>query len=100
MSTTRSPRPDGRSRSRRRGGRSTRSCAARSAGRRLGSPDLLGEATRMTFALATAYVLLAPYSLPWYELLTWALLPLLAPSLLDTVLLGRGAVMAMAYVPG
>jgi hypothetical protein len=68
--------------------------------RRLATPGLLGEATRVTFALSTAYVLLAPYSLPWYELLTWALLPLLAPSLLDTVLLGRGAVMAVAYVPG
>jgi hypothetical protein len=68
--------------------------------RHLADGDLLGEATRVTFALATAYVMLAPYSLPWYELLTWALLPLLAPSLLDTVLLGRGAVMAVAYVPG
>jgi hypothetical protein len=68
--------------------------------RRLATTDLLGEATRVAFALSTAYVLLAPYSLPWYDLLTWALLPLLAPSLLDTVLLGRGAVMAVAYVPG
>ncbi len=68
--------------------------------RHLVPDDLLGEATRVTFALATAYVLLAPYSLPWYELLTWALLPLLAPSALDLVLLGRGAVMAVAYVPG
>lgn len=61
---------------------------------------LAGEAVRVAFALATAYVLLAPYSLPWYDLLTWALLPLLAPSLLDLVLVGRGAVLAMAYVPG
>ncbi len=68
--------------------------------RGLAGRGLVGEATRMTFALSTAYVLLAPYSLPWYDLLTWALLPLLAASLLDTALLGRGVVMAIAYVPG
>jgi hypothetical protein len=50
--------------------------------------------------LATAYTLAAPYSLPWYDLLTWAILPVLAASVLDTVLVVRLATMAAAYVPG
>jgi hypothetical protein len=53
-----------------------------------------------TFALGTAYVLAAPYSLPWYDTLTWATLPVVAGSVLDGVLLARLTVMALAYVPG
>jgi uncharacterized membrane protein len=58
------------------------------------------SATLATFVLTTAYVIAAPYSLPWYDALTWALLPLLVPTAVDGVLLGRYAVMALAYVPG
>jgi len=53
-----------------------------------------------TFVLGTAYVLAAPYSLPWYDTLTWATLPVVAGSVLDGVLLARLTVMALAYVPG
>jgi hypothetical protein len=53
-----------------------------------------------TFVLGTAYVLGAPYSLPWYDSLTWATLPAVAASALDGVLLARLVVMALAYVPG
>jgi hypothetical protein len=53
-----------------------------------------------TFVLATAYALGAPYSLPWYDVLTWATLPLLLATTLDGILLARLTVMAMAYVPG
>ena len=50
--------------------------------------------------LSAAYSLAAPYSLPWYDLITWAVLPLLAASVLDTILVVRLAAMALAYVPG
>jgi cytochrome b subunit of formate dehydrogenase len=50
--------------------------------------------------LTTAYTLAAPYSLPWYALLTWATLPLIAASILDQALLVHLLVMALAYVPG
>lgn len=63
-----------------------------------GSPQ--GVVVRVTLVLTTAYTLAAPYSLPWYDMLTWALLPVLAASVLDAVLLARGVVMAWAYVPG
>jgi hypothetical protein len=66
-----------------------------------------GSAARQTqsamtaaFVLATAYALGAPYSLPWYDLLTWATLPLMLATALDWILLARLTVMAMAYVPG
>jgi hypothetical protein len=59
-----------------------------------------GTAARWVVVLSAAYTLAAPYSLPWYDLLVWAALPLLAPSVLDLVLLGRLIAMAVAYVPG
>jgi hypothetical protein len=58
------------------------------------------SAITATFVLATAYALGAPYSLPWYDVLTWATLPLVQATALDAILLARLTVMAMAYVPG
>jgi len=58
------------------------------------------SAMTATFVLATAYALAAPYALPWYGVLTWATLPLLAATTLDGILLAQLTVMAMAYVPG
>jgi hypothetical protein len=58
------------------------------------------SAMTATFVLATAYALAAPYALPWYDVLTWATLPLLLATCLDGILLARLTVMAMAYVPG
>jgi len=52
------------------------------------------------FVLATAYLLGAPYALPWYDTLTWATLPLMLGTALDAILLARLTVMAAAYVPG
>ena len=52
------------------------------------------------FVLATAYAVAAPYALPWYDVLTWATLPMVAATALDGILLARLTVMAMAYVPG
>ena len=59
-----------------------------------------GAAARWALVLSAAYSLAAPYSLPWYDLLVWAALPLMAGSVLDTILLVRLAAMAVAYVPG
>jgi glycosyl transferase family 87 len=59
-----------------------------------------GAAVRWGFVLSTAYAVAAPYSLPWYDQLTWAALPLLAASALDLVLLARLTVLGLAYVPG
>jgi len=58
------------------------------------------SAMTATFVLATAYALGAPYALPWYDVLTWAALPLMLATALDGILLARLTVMAMAYVPG
>ena len=58
------------------------------------------SAMTATFVLATAYAVAAPYALPWYDVLTWATLPIVATTALDGILLARLTVMAMAYVPG
>lgn len=58
------------------------------------------RAVVVTWALSTAYVLCAPYSLPWYDALTWALLPLFLEMAWDRVLVVRALAMALAYVPG
>jgi hypothetical protein len=68
--------------------------------RRLAPASTTGQAARWTLVINTAYSLAAPYSLPWYDLLTWATLPVLAASALDAVLLLRLGAMAVAYVPG
>jgi hypothetical protein len=63
-------------------------------------PAVPAVAARWTVVLAGAYVLAAPYSLPWYDLVVWGLLPLVAPSAADAVFLLRLTSVAMAYVPG
>ena len=61
-------------------------------------PDL--DAARVACVLTVAWVLAAPYALPWYDALVWAPLALLPASRLDVVLLARTFVLALAYVPG
>lgn len=68
--------------------------------RGLAPATTLGTAARGTFVLSTAYALSAPYSLPWYLVLTWATLPVLAASVLDRALLLHFVAMTLAYVPG
>jgi hypothetical protein len=63
-------------------------------------PQQTQSAITATFVLATAYALGTPYALPWYDTLTWSLLPLMLSTALDGILLARLTVMAMAYVPG
>ncbi|PKW27006.1 hypothetical protein ATL31_1835 [Phycicoccus duodecadis] len=53
--------------------------------------------------LQLAYVLVAPYSLPWYDVLVWAALPGVAgavPAVVDLAAVARTTVAALAYVPG
>ena len=50
--------------------------------------------------MTTAYVLAAPYALPWYDALPWALLPLVATSWRSWLLLAHTTVLSLAYLPG
>ncbi|MFI7586103.1 polyprenol phosphomannose-dependent alpha 1,6 mannosyltransferase MptB [Spongisporangium articulatum] len=66
-----------------------------------GVPDeVTGAAARAGVVLALAWVLTVPYALPWYDAIAWAPLALLAPGVLDGVLLARLTVLAVAYAPG
>ena len=72
---------------------------ARAVGRRPAGSDVTADAARATVVLGAAYVLAAPYSLPWYDAIAWAPLALVTTGL-DALLLVRLAVLALAYVPG
>jgi hypothetical protein len=50
--------------------------------------------------LTVAYVLAAPYALPWYDVLPWALLPLALASWRDWALLAHTVVLSLSYLPG
>jgi hypothetical protein len=60
-----------------------------------------GTQTAATAALACtlAWLFAWPYVLPWYDALAWALLPLVAWSWADWLLLGRTAALAFGYLP-
>jgi hypothetical protein len=62
--------------------------------------DAALDAARAAVVLGAAYVLAAPYSLPWYDAVVWAPLGLVAASAVDGLLLVRLAAYALAYVPG
>jgi hypothetical protein len=59
-----------------------------------------GTPAGLALALTLGYTLAAPYSLPWYDAVPWVLLPLLAASRLDAVLLAHTTVLSLAYLPG
>jgi hypothetical protein len=59
-----------------------------------------GAPVPLAFALSFGYVLAAPYALPWYDAVPWVLLPLLAASWLDALLIAHTAVLSLAYIPG
>jgi hypothetical protein len=59
-----------------------------------------GSPAALAFALTLGYVLSAPYALPWYDATPWVLLPLLAASRLDALLVAHTAVLSLAYIPG
>ena len=56
-------------------------------------------AGRCALALSLAWLLAWPYVLPWYDGLAWALLPLIAASSLDWLLLARTAALGIGYLP-
>lgn len=62
------------------------------------------DSARAAAVVAAAWVLTAPYALPWYDAMVWGPLALLAAGPLgtglDLALLGRLAVLSLAYVPG
>ncbi len=64
-------------------------------------------AIALTFSLSLAYAVGAPYSLPWYDQLVWALLPGIAGAgagaartCLARLQVARAVAMTLAYVPG
>jgi Glycosyltransferase family 87 len=64
------------------------------------SEQVVSDGAVALVVLTAAYVLAAPYSLPWYDAVTWAPLALVAGGALDAVLLVRLVAYALAYVPG
>ena len=56
-------------------------------------------AARAALAFVLAWLFAWPYVLPWYDALGWALLPLIAWSWVDWVLLTRTAALAVGYLP-
>lgn len=54
---------------------------------------------RMAAALILAWLFAAPYALPWYDGLGWAVLALLPWSRFDWPLLARTALLSLAYLP-
>jgi alpha-1,6-mannosyltransferase len=50
--------------------------------------------------LGLAWILAAPYTLPWYDIVAWAPLVVCLPGPLDLLATARTALLAVAYVPG
>ena len=74
----------------------------RPASRVIGGTDVLTGvgAARTALVPVLAWLLTAPYVLPWYALLAFALLALLPASGFDRLLVVWTAVLALAYLPG
>ncbi len=56
-------------------------------------------AARAALACTLAWLFAWPYVLPWYDALAWALLPLVAWSWVDWLVLARTAALAFGYLP-
>lgn len=63
------------------------------------SVDASGTAGRAVLAFGLAWLFAWPYVLPWYDALGWVVLPLIAWSWVDWVLLARTAALAIGYLP-
>ncbi len=61
-------------------------------------PDAMKAAATAGFFCYFAYLLAAPYALPWYDAPAWGLLVLMAPSVLDLLMIARTTALAAAYV--
>jgi hypothetical protein len=73
---------------------------ARAGGRAAAVPACARDGAQALLVLGVAYVVTAPYVLPWYDALLFAPLALVAGTRLDRPLVLRLAVLALAYVPG
>lgn len=62
-------------------------------------PDAAREQRRIAAALVLAWLLAAPYELPWYDGFGWALLALLPWTRIDWILLAHTAALSLAYLP-
>ena len=62
--------------------------------------DDTGAAVRTTMAYSVAWLMGAPYLLPWYDALGWATLPLVDESPLDELFVLHTTVLAFAFLPG
>jgi alpha-1,6-mannosyltransferase len=58
------------------------------------------QAARALALLGLAWVLAAPYTLPWYDIVAWAPLAACPAGPLDLLAVARTAVLSAAYVPG
>jgi hypothetical protein len=58
------------------------------------------QAIRGGLVASMAWVLTAPYLLPWYDATSWALLALVPASTADVLLLVHTATLAIAFLPG
>lgn len=65
-----------------------------------GSPDPTAQASRAGFVASTAWVLTAPYALPWYDAASWALITLVPASLVDLLLVVHMTALGLAFLPG
>jgi hypothetical protein len=61
---------------------------------------VVSEGALALVVLTAAYLLAAPYSLPWYDVASWAPLALVAGGAIDALLLVRLVAYSLAYVPG
>lgn len=57
------------------------------------------ENRRVAAALVLAWLLAAPYALPWYDGFGWALLALLPWTRIDWILLAHTTALSLAYLP-
>lgn len=57
------------------------------------------ENRRVAVAIVLAWLLAAPYALPWYDGFGWALLALLPWTRIDWILLAHTAALSLAYLP-
>jgi hypothetical protein len=65
-----------------------------------GAPDPRPAAVWAAVVVVAAWLLTAPYVLPWYDAALWAPLSLLAASPLDGLAVARTLSLALAYIPG
>ncbi len=62
--------------------------------------DPLTITVRTAALLTAAWLITSPYTLSWYDLITWVPLALMAANRLDVITMWRGAWLSLAYVTG